>query len=457
MKHYDFLESEIMSDSTAEKRMVNLGSINFDDLDFDIPIQRKGDLWKRKYKVDLMKSIFAGVPCGAVHLVTKKTGDSNRWVLDAKQRLLTVKAFKNNEFAIKIKQNNGKIQNVFWKDIIDANSKWKYLKTKFDEYQMELMIYPPMGIEEMLKLFKSINNQVPPTHWEKLYSESYLTKLFLEYCYDNFFVSKNRILDTAVANDKRHTGIKLFHGILHVCNGNRLNDVLAPRGLSAKQMSESARQIQKLLIENEINANTEYNFDLLEKIKASRICKEIKTVTNWINMSLRHKNNLINTKKLDCIVVFDIVCFFIKKLRINVLTNCYVEQNYDKILDFIIKWNNYKDKHKELKSRSTQESNIKKRLESMEEIFKKTNIDQSIKNKKLSKNEKRKAALESDGVDEINGLVLEDDIANHDHVNSTATSGSTKVKILSKNSNRLKAGTTKETKQKELIYMMNNS
>jgi hypothetical protein len=453
MKYYDFLESEIMSDSKAEKRMVNLGSINFDDLDFDIPIQRKGDLWKRKYKVDLMKSIFAGIPCGAVHLVTKKTGDSNRWVLDAKQRLITVKTFKNNEFAIKIKTNNGKIENVFWKNIIDANSKWKYLKTKFDEYQMELMIYPPMSIEEMLKLFKSINNQVPPTHWEKLYSESYLTKLFLEYCYDNFFVSKSRILDTAVAKDKRHTGIKLFHGIMHVCNGNRLDDIFAPRGLSAKQMRESARQIQKLLIENEIDANTEYTVDLLEKIKVNKICKEIKTVTTWITMALRHKNNLVITKKLDCIFVFDTACFFIKKMRANVLTNCYVEQNYDKILDFIIKWNNYKDKHKELKSRSTQESNIKKRLESMEEIFKKSDIDQSIKNKNLSKSEKRIAALESDGIDPLNGLILEDDIARADHVSSKSTTGFTQICFLSEPSNRLKSGATKETRQKEVEYM----
>jgi hypothetical protein len=456
VKHYDFLESEIMIDGKAEKKMVNLGSIVFEDLDFNSPVQRKGDLWKRKYKVDLIKSIFAGIPCGAVHLVTKEIGDSNRWVLDAKQRLITIKSFKNNEFYIKIKNNDGKIESLFWRDIVDANSKWKYLKTKFNEYQMELMIYPPMGIEEMLKLFKTLNNQVAPTHWEKLYSESYLTKLLLEYCYDNFFVAKEKILGTSIAKDHRHTGIRLFHGIMHICNGNRFDDIFAPRGLSAKKLSESAKQIQKMLIENGIDAIKEYDQDTLEKLKINKICKEIKTVTNWLNMSLRHKNNLINSKKLDAIFVFDIVCFFVKKLRENILTNCYVEQNYEKIIDFIIKWNNYKNEHKDSKSRSTQESNIRKRIESMEEIFNKTDIDRSIKNKKLSKSEKRTAALESTGVDPLNGIILEDDIAKADHVQSKATTGLTQAYFLSEPSNRLKSGTTKETKQKEIKYMQEN-
>lgn len=453
MKYYDFLESEIRNEKKAENKMVNLGSINFDDLDFDSPIQRKGDLWNKEYKVDLLRSIFAGIPCGAVHLVIKdQEQEQFRWVLDAKQRLLTIKSFKNNEFGIKVKKNDGKIENLFWKDIYEKNE-WKYLKTRFNEYQMELMIYPPMTPAEMLRLFKSINNQVPPTYWEKIYSEYYLTKLFLEYCYNNFFTNKDRILDVAVAKDKRYTGIRLFHGILHICNGNRLDDICAPRGLSAKKLNESAKQIQKILMENGIDANKEYNSNLLEELKFNKICEEIKTVTHWIDMAMRHKNKLINSKRLDVIFVQDVACYFIKKLRENILTNSYCEQNNGKIYDFIVRYNNYKDEHKELKSRSTQESNIRKRFEIMEEIFRQTDIDQSIKNRKISKIEKRRAALESEEIDPINDVTLEDDIAQIEHVISTSTSGSTKVGILSKTSNRLKSGTTIETKQKELNYM----
>jgi len=92
MKYYDITEEEITVKFRAEKDMVNLGSINFDDYDLDSPIQRKGDLWKRKYKVDLIISIFCGIPFGSIHLVRKVENEDDMWVLDAKQRLSTVNA-----------------------------------------------------------------------------------------------------------------------------------------------------------------------------------------------------------------------------------------------------------------------------------------------------------------------------------------------------------------------------
>lgn len=452
MKYHDMTEEEIITKCRAEKEMVNLGSIDFDDWDPNSPIQRKGDLWSRKYKADLIRSILCGIPCGAVHLVRKKEGEDSMWVIDAKQRLLAIKSFKNDEFSIKIKTKEDKIVNLYWKDINNVNGKWKYLKTKFNNYQMQLMIYPPMTNDEMLKLFKSINNQVAPNQWEKIYSANYLTKLLLEYIYTKYFKAKVR-LDTSVEKDKRHAGIRLMHNIIHICNGSHLDDNFAPRGLSAKLMKISAVQIQKFLIENDIDANTEYNLDLIKKLKMNKILEEIKTASNWLNMALNYKNNLILSKKLDVNLVLDIVCFFIKKIRENILTNAYVEQNYDKLSDFVIKWNNYKDEHKELKERSTQESNIRKRMEAMEKIFKECDIDLTIKNKRLTKGQKRKASLESDGECCLSGLILNDEIAEHDHVLASSTIGETEVKILSRPMNRIKSCITPETGQRFVDYM----
>lgn len=447
MKKYDMTEEEIITKCKAEKEMVNLASINFDHLDFDSPIQRKGDLWNRKYKADLIRSMLCGIPCGAVHLVEKKLGETNKWVLDAKQRLLTIKSFKNNEFSIRIKTKGGKVVNLYWKNIVCINGKWEYLKTKFDNYQMQLMTYPPMNNDEMLRLFKSINNQVAPNQWEKIYSANYLTKLFLEHAYTKYFMAKNR-LDISVEKDKRHAGIKLVHSILHICNGNRLDDTFAPRGLSSKLMETSASQIQKFLLENNIDATKEYDSNLIKELKLNKVAEEIKTATSWLNMALFHKNNLVTSKALDVNLVFDLVCFFIKKTRENILTNAYVEQNYDKISNFIIKWYNYKQENKELKERSTQESNIKKRIELMEDIFKQCNIDLTIKNKRLTKDQKRKAALESDGCCAMSGLILNDEIAQHDHVDASAITGETEVKVLAAPMNRIKSCITRETNQK---------
>lgn len=443
MKYYDITEEEITIKFKADKEMVNLGCIDFDDYDFDSPIQRKGDLWKRKYKVDLIISILKGIPCGSVHLVRKVEGETNMWVLDAKQRLLTIKSFKNNEFSIKIKTTEGKIANLYWKNILN-DIKWKNLKTKFNQYQIQLMTYPPMNNDEMLKLFKSINNQVAPNQWEKIYSANYLTKLFLEYVYTKYFKAKKR-LDTSVEKDKRHAGIRLVHNILYICNGNYLDDNFAPRGLSAKIMITSASRIQKKLLENKIDANTQYDSDLIKRLNLKEITEEIKTVTNWFDMALYHKNSLIKSKQMDVNLVLDIICFFIKKNRENILTNAYVEQNYEKISNFIIKWNDYKDQNKELKERSTQESNIRKRIELMEEILRNCDIDLSEKNKKLTKSQKRKAALESEKYCPMNEVELTDKTAEMDHVDSSATTGDSKrVAVLSKPMNRIKSGTTQE-------------
>lgn len=170
-------------------------------------------------------------------------------------------------------------------------------------------------------------------------------------------------------------------------------------------------------------------------------------------MGLNFKNNLVASKKLDVNLVLDMICFFIKKMRENILTNAYVDQNYSKISEFIIKWNDYKDKHKELKERSTQESNIRKRIELMEEIFKECDIDLTIKNKKLTKSQKRKAALESDEECSMNGMMLTDDTAEADHVDASAITGETEVKFLSKPMNRIKSCIGRETNQKLLDYM----
>jgi hypothetical protein len=48
-KKYDFKLSDLTnSERKFERKIVNLDSIDFDELDFESPIQRKGNLWKNK-------------------------------------------------------------------------------------------------------------------------------------------------------------------------------------------------------------------------------------------------------------------------------------------------------------------------------------------------------------------------------------------------------------------------
>jgi hypothetical protein len=66
LKNYDFELKDLLDDKKLNRKIINLGSIKFDDLDFDSPIQRKGELWKKRYKKDLIGSILRGLPCGSI-------------------------------------------------------------------------------------------------------------------------------------------------------------------------------------------------------------------------------------------------------------------------------------------------------------------------------------------------------------------------------------------------------
>lgn len=99
--------------SEVEKDTLNWPIVNFafdktdaDDsraLNFDAPYQR-GSVWSMVQKQRLIESILMEVPIGAIYINTrpfnKESDDNRRVVVDGKQRLLTIKAFMNNEFEV---------------------------------------------------------------------------------------------------------------------------------------------------------------------------------------------------------------------------------------------------------------------------------------------------------------------------------------------------------------------
>ena len=156
---FDFCVNEFKSsnmNSTTER--VNLGIVieNLNYLDFSPPYQR-GKVWKQMYFTDLFRSIFNEVPFGALHFVLKsEENDDFKYVLDGKQRLLTIKAFVGNEFSLRIKDKDGNINHVFWRDVIDPNSKWHFLHTKIMSYQVDVVNWKPRDMEQQRVLFSRV-------------------------------------------------------------------------------------------------------------------------------------------------------------------------------------------------------------------------------------------------------------------------------------------------------------
>lgn len=71
-----------------------------DSYDFDAPYQR-GSVWSDEQRRNLIKSLIMKLPIGAT-IISKLPYDRQKVfrVLDGKQRLLTIRAFVNDEFAV---------------------------------------------------------------------------------------------------------------------------------------------------------------------------------------------------------------------------------------------------------------------------------------------------------------------------------------------------------------------
>ena len=76
------------------------GFLNEEVFEMNPPYQR-GSVWTAEQRVAIIKSLFMGLPIGAI-VVNNRGYDSAKVyaVVDGKQRMETLRAFSNNEFAV---------------------------------------------------------------------------------------------------------------------------------------------------------------------------------------------------------------------------------------------------------------------------------------------------------------------------------------------------------------------
>lgn len=453
---YDFTIEELQCanvNSTTER--INLGLIidKLHYLDFNPPYQR-GKVWRKSYQTDLFRSIFDKTPIGAIHFVLKSDKSEDvKYVLDAKQRLLTIKAFKDGELTLRIKDEKGKICQIKWKDIINPESKWHFLHTKILSFQVDTVTWRPRDMSQQKIIFSRVNNSVSLNAWERIYGDYFVVKKLLMHIFDNFFVEKT-VFNKSVANDFRHNGLKLIHMVMATCFGYSFDDQQAARNLSARYLEGSARKVEALITSKGFDASSDIDEKLIDALELTQKLEELKKASKWFGLSLDHKNSLKKDKKFDANFVADIVCFFVSKQQDKVLTGPYVEQNIEKFADFVKSYYEYKNENGDkLKKRSTQAGSVKMRFEEMENIFLSCGIDNSNKNRLIKQSDKTLAALEAEEFDPINGLRLTDQNVQFDHVNPTSTTSDTSIVAISDISNNRKSDQTQDTVLKTQKYM----
>lgn len=456
---FDFTIEELQCanvNSTTER--INLGLIidKLHYLDFNPPYQR-GKVWRKSYQTDLFRSIFDKTPIGAIHFVLKSDkSDDVKYVLDAKQRLLTIKAFKDGELILRIKDEKGKICQIKWKDIIDPESKWHFLHTKILSFQVDIVTWRPRDMEQQKIIFSRVNNSVSLNAWERIYGDYFIVKKLLIHIFDNYFVEKS-VFNKSVSNDFRHNGLKLVHMVMATSFGYTFDDRQAARNLSARYLEQSAKKIEAFIASKGFDASSDFDQELIDILGMTQKLEELKKSSKWFGLSLNHKNSLKKDKKFDANFVADIICFFVSKQQDRILTGPYVEQNIHKFAEFVKRYYEYKNENGDkLKKRSTQAGSVKMRFEEMEKIFVECDIDNTIKNKTIKQYEKTMAALDAEKFDPINGLELNDQNVQFDHINPTSTTSNTSIVAISDISNNRKSDQTEETILATQKYIKNN-
>lgn len=92
----------------------------------DPPYQR-ASVWLPHQRVNLIKSLLQGLPCGAVFVNDR--GDYRYRVVDGKQRIETIRGFADGEFSVPAvwfdpRFVKGGRDNVFWEDIHESAHRW---------------------------------------------------------------------------------------------------------------------------------------------------------------------------------------------------------------------------------------------------------------------------------------------------------------------------------------------
>ncbi|MEI8270263.1 MAG: DUF262 domain-containing protein, partial [bacterium] len=173
--------------------------------DLDAPYQRD-ECWGPTAERNLIQSIFRSIPIGAIHLV-KQGEKSSFWnVLDAKQRISSIKHFTENKFSVKYKG-----EEFYWRDLKEHENKW--LLDIFLKYEMILVEWEPMSISMQRNLFEIINQSASLNVAERIYCPNFLARSLLKYIYKNCFEHLTDSIRGEIKNDKRFSGVMWAHRI----------------------------------------------------------------------------------------------------------------------------------------------------------------------------------------------------------------------------------------------------
>lgn len=229
----------------TKDREIKYFELEIEEYDFNTFYQRK-PAWKVPQQRKLIESIIYGRPLGIIMVTTQEVEDNEKyWVIDGRQRLETIKRFKNNEFRIKIKIGD-EVKNLSYNSIEKKKEKIEECRVfmdRFNDYTLKFLKFKNLSPEEQMEIFEAVNNGTSLKPNELLFCVGFpRSRRLFSYLWETI-ISKNSPKQAFSPSMKANTielGTRFAHDVCYTCFGNNLEGEYSPRDLAKDNIAKES-------------------------------------------------------------------------------------------------------------------------------------------------------------------------------------------------------------------------
>lgn len=410
--------------------------------DVNPPYQR-GVVWNNTRRRKLIDSIICGRSINAVHMALKNNDPlcDEYYVIDGRQRIETIRKFKNCDFNVLLKIDDETSKEVSYDAIVTLSKKGNRYCSKFLDifysYEIDYNEYDKMTIDQQRDLFDCINQTEKLHSNEILYCSKYLTKKFYEFVWENVFCDIKKWFKKCIANNNKFKGTRFAHEVCRLCFGEGFNDLFSPQNIGNEDMTKISSNFDKRLVSDGLVAFDNITLDYVINIMSSDNYYLLKKVCKVVNNAL--EINSIPDTTFDVNLIFDFIIFTVNKFQQKIWNVSYCTSVLKDINELFMDYRLYKIENKNITQNSKGKFKIENRMNIFETIYNddKYMFDRCKKDKEFSKIEKENIILDSNGICPITNSKLTLENSEIHHEKGKKLSSKNKGVLIHKSANNL--------------------
>ncbi|RJQ25038.1 DUF262 domain-containing protein [Candidatus Parcubacteria bacterium] len=359
------LNSKLYQDMPLSVSYV-IESLREGELDTSPPYQR-GFVWPLMYQEQLIQSILNGLSINTVHLVKKDEEGVDKWVMDGKQRIETIRDYIQGKFGISLIHKGTQYTNLLWEHIQDREHPCHFLKSKIKEFKIPIVMWEPLQMSAQKTVFQLINNNKSLSIEEQIYCNAYQVRGVIDHI---FRECENMIkfLNKKIAKNTRHTGTRMMHTILISSYGPLLDGGFTPFGATKQSLTTASQRLESAFESLGMTSNSKVQDYCNAYPPLQMAITEVKMVMGWFGKIMEELGSIkLEGIKVAKNMLSDYIILFIKKHKEGLMDNNFFEENMRRLHKFMIHW--YENKNPKFTKHSTDVSVVREKFEVMENEF----------------------------------------------------------------------------------------